>query len=398
MAPTLVLAPAHDGADPVAFKVKNESNFAKSELDLGDRGWFQRQQSEPAPMKRQNPNKPGSRVPSIAEKLTCSVEQDDEDFDMDVNLESRVWFLRQHSEPAPMKRQLSSKARVPPIAEKLAIPAEQEEEDLETDFSFGDHAWLQRQESEPAPRRQRSKKTSQRVPPIAESSSSPTSPTSHQISDADVSTFGGRGIIPSQAEEPEMEPSTFCFEPEDFEQPEEHGRQISTFSAASGGFCRQETEQYWPMHSSLCIATESGAEVNTNPEGYASVKVMQQPLFVVPAAQMVWPATPNPSLVGTHRKAAKNAPTSSMPKDRRNTKASKSLITQAWEAQQRKKQEQQQQEQAKAKLLFRQLVTGVSPPPKEEARKQAVPRFCFSCGNQCQPHFKFCPFCRTQLV
>merc|ERR1712232_870550 len=102
----------------------------------------------------------------------------------------------------------------------------------------------------------------------------------------------------------------FCFEPEDFEQPEEHFRQLSTLSTASFGFCRQETEQYWPMHSGLGVTIESGPAVNTDPEGSASVKFMQ-PLFVVPAGQVVWPTQPTPSVVGTHRKAAKNAPTSS---------------------------------------------------------------------------------------
>jgi hypothetical protein len=202
-----------------------------------------------------------------------------------------------------------------------------------------------------------------------------------------------------------------------FEQLEEQNRQISVFSA-SGGFCRQETEQYWPTHSSLSDIAQPEQQhwpghscLNDNvpctPEqqhfpmqpkleqGHNCTKseVVQvaHPVVFVQSSPMMYPTLLNHTFAA--QEFAKVAPASHLRKQRQNMTKPKSLITLAWEAQQRKKQQQQHD---RSNQLFRQLVTGAN--LKEDSEEECVPKFCHSCGNGIMPQFKFCPLCSAPVV
>jgi hypothetical protein len=76
------------------------------------------------------------------------------------------------------------------------------------------------------------------------------------------------------------------------------------------------------------------------------------------------------------------APANSMQKQSKNRRKSRSLISQAWQAQQRQKRLEQTGHLA-----------GWGQAGKDEGQKQCGSNVCTSCGGTIMPHFQYCMFC-----
>jgi hypothetical protein len=160
-----------------------------------------------------------------------------------------------------------------------------------------------------------------------------------------------------------------------------------------GGCNRQETEEWWPQTASF------GAPIPNADRRNVAIPDCEPAMTPCVSHTLPMPYT---SLVGNAprddaatRGYVESTPANSMPSKPKNRRKARSLITLAWQAQQRQKnQEKQQQNQQQAVTI----APCARPAAKDNGQKQGGPqKFCTTCGSGAMPHFKFCPFCRASL-
>jgi hypothetical protein len=188
-------------------------------------------------------------------------------------------------------------------------------------------------------------------------------------------------------------------------------RQLSTVSVASGDFCRQTTEDFWPRYCSA----DSKCAVEGEQHGAMQTLhlVGAMPPCDASVTPVMWPMLPvvansngnvNPMVFGASKQNA-SEPAMSKPRKNRRTFNPNSLISLAEQAQQRRREEQQfkmQQQIVQWKQLhgiqMRQKQQQVHSAPARNTEPNAcTPKFCPHCGKGIRPDFKCCPFCGSSI-
>jgi hypothetical protein len=193
-----------------------------------------------------------------------------------------------------------------------------------------------------------------------------------------------------------------------FEQPEDFSRQMTTVSVASGDFCRQTTEDFWPKYGNADLKYPAEGEqhnaiqirhpVGAIPPCDAMVAPMMWPMLPAAAAPFVF-GNVCPIDIGASKQHA-SAPAMTKPRKNRRNFNPNSLISLAEQAQQRRREEQQFKMKGLHGIQMRQKQeqTHVAQAQEIDPKVDGTPKFCPHCGNGILPHFKCCPFCGSSIA